>query len=198
MRVEVKSDFLVALVLIFAMNSVEYSLIFLAAAAVHELGHLLAMKLFKIKEPLLSLGITGAQIFADMRFITYRAEMLIFAAGIVSNILLCGVSLAFLQLVFDMRIIFFFFANMFYALINSLPVSGLDGGKISECVLLSFFDPWTAYKVVNAISLIFCMTAVAVSAFLCLRGKGNLTLVIISVAFFLQCIPSKPFWRKAS
>ena len=198
MRVELKSDFLIVLLLIFVMNSVEYSLIFLGAAAVHELGHLFAMKLLKIKEPLLSLGITGAQIFADMRFINYRAEILIFAAGIVSNIIFCGVSLALLQLVFDMRIIFFFFANVFYALINSLPIRGLDGGRILECVLLSFFGPWTAYKAGRVISFVFCMTAVAAAVFLFLRGKGNITLAIIGAAFFFQCIPSKPFWRNAS
>jgi len=179
-KIRASADFFLSLLLIFLSNSLPYALLFLSAAAVHEAGHITFLKVYKIKKPVLSLGLLGGCITADMTRLSYRQEASVYLGGAVFNILACIVSLGVMRRVSGELLIFFFFASLFYAALNLLPISTLDGGRALECVLLSLSDnPFCVLRVCRYVSLVFSSVTVGLSAALLFCFKGNLTLVLL-------------------
>ncbi len=197
MKVKVEFNFFLSVVLVLLMNSFEYTLIFLASAALHEFGHLFFLKIFKIKKAEFTLGLIGAQIRADMSRLSYVREALVYLGGALFNLAASVVCPFLLRYCFDMRIMFFFFSNVCLALVNLFPVASLDGGRALECFLLLFLDPWQSTKVLRAVSV----AATALLTFLALSvafSGGNITLLLFSSTLVFYLISGKPSCRSAS
>ena len=198
MKIKINSGFIVCLGAIFLFNSYDYALIFISASLVHELGHLFFLALFKIKNPELILGITGAEIISDMSRLSYKKEALVYLGGALANFICALLCVVFLRQQFNVYVIFFFFANFFYAFINLLPIKSLDGGRTLECVLSLFLSPFEAFRWSFIVSQAFSVgTAALIIAFV-VQGYSNITLLVLGVAILFQCIPSKPRCLSAS
>lgn len=99
--------------------------IVLGAAAVHELGHCLALRLLGVPIGGLRIGVFGAELAADRRGLSYPGELAAVLAGPGAN-LLCAVSLTLLG---GTRWAVFTGANLVLCAFNMLPVRPLDGGR---------------------------------------------------------------------
>ena len=120
MRIKWNVGFIAFVLIIFLQNELSYTLIFLSAACIHEAGHLTTLKMLGTKKPELTLGLCGALISADMTRLSYRCEMLVYVSGAAANVIACLVSLFALRRAFSEEVLFFFFANLFYALLNEV------------------------------------------------------------------------------
>ena len=98
---------------------------FFLAAALHECGHLLALRLLRAPVRELRLGLTGAVIRAEL--LSPRTELLCALAGPAVNL---G-----LALLFRKAAPAFYFCNALLFLYNMLPVPPLDGGRICRLIL---------------------------------------------------------------
>ena len=194
MRVRVTFNFFLSLLVIFISNSLPYAMIFLSAATVHEVGHIVFLKLNKIKKPVLSLGLLGGCITADMSRLSYGREMAVYLGGAAFNLFACAVSFAAMRLANGEYLMFFFFANLFYAALNLLPISGLDGGRALECLLLGFCNnPFLAVKVCSFISSLFSLVTFLVFVPFVGCFKNNLTLILLLAwIVFTACFQSPP------
>lgn len=199
MKLHVSVSFILSLALIFLSNSFDYAAIFLISAFIHETGHIVFLKLYKVKKPELYLGLLGAQIRADMAYLSYRREAAVYLGGAFFNLGAALLSLGAMRFFSDVRLIFFFFANLFYALLNLIPIETLDGGRVLESCLLSFTDdPWRAQCICRAVSLAFSSALFFVSVTFLGAQKNNATLVLLLLWVLYQCIFSNSFWRRTS
>lgn len=118
MSVEVTPGFALLLAFLLCIDPAELSLPFLLAAALHELGHLICMKLLRIPVYRLRIGLTGAILSTGT--MNRRQEWKVAATGPLINLLcaLVAPNPGFAQV------------NLLLACFNLLPVWPLDGGRI--------------------------------------------------------------------
>lgn len=145
MKIEIRPSFAVLLGLLIALDPAGLMLPFLLAAALHELGHLVCLRLCGIPVNELRIGFTGAVLHTAP--MALRQEACAAAAGPVVN-LLCG--LGFLRLCPAFSCV-----SLLLAFCNLLPVFPLDGGRIlrslwpkaapaigGAAAILLFFGGW--------------------------------------------------------
>ncbi len=198
MRVRVGVNFILSLVLIFLMNSPDYTLVFLISAVIHEAGHIFFLKIFGVKKAELSLGLIGAEIKADMSRLSYAKETAVYLGGAVFNILSALACPFILKCFFDVRIIFFCLSNLAFALVNLLPSDSLDGGRALRSFLLIFFDLAPVERVLTVLSLITDLAVGFLAVYFTLSQGANLTLLIFSATLIFYFISGKPSCLKAS
>lgn len=109
---------------------------FLAAAALHELGHALA--LYALNKPPRSLRLSFAGAVMEAPHLSYREELLAAAAGPGISLLLC--LLAPLWPALGLY-------SLCLGLFNLLPLLGLDGGRMLRCGLLLHLPEQTANRI---------------------------------------------------
>ena len=136
----------------------------LTAALVHELAHWAVLRRLGGEVRSLQLGLFGARMeIAHPERLSYGGEMLVTAAGPLVNLLLAP-GLAWLGREAE---VFWLFAGAQLVLgaFNLLPALPLDGGRILWLALAWLTEPYTAQRVLSAVSL-------AVSLALLLGGGG--------------------------
>jgi len=82
---------------------------------------------------------------------------------------------------------FFIVCNLGMALINSIPIKGLDGGEIISSVLLLAYDPETVIKIMKSVSFVFIMIFWIIACYYIMFFGTNFNLFIISLYLF-SCV----------
>lgn len=180
---------LLLLILLFGDNS-EYTVIALTAAAVHELGHIIAARLLGLKFGSLSVGLFGARLGLTATPCSYRKELLLCAFGPLFNIVSGGAAL-YIFYAYGRRgdmiyVLFFAVASFFLAALNLLPIKSFDGGRMFICMLAPPFGIYAAERVLGFLSFIFVLLLWAVSMYLMLRVGSSLALFVFSSALFAE------------
>ena len=160
------------------------SLAALVAAALHECGHILAAKLCRIPLVQMKLGIFGATLQTDRSLCSYGKEIILSAAGPLTNLLcfaLCCIANAKSE-----TAELFALASLVLAILNLLPISELDGGRIVYCTLASSFSVECAKRVVDALSFAIIFSLWALSVYLILRLGASLSLFVFSCFLFVK------------
>ena len=190
MKVKIKFAMLLPLfaVCLFLSGQQVYTLLALSAAAIHELGHIFAARLLKIRLELFSLDLLGARLTTSGRLCSYRDEALLCAAGPLSNALTGAAALAVLPHVGALReyLLFFAAASISLGALNLLPIRSFDGGRILHCLLCRAISPSLAEPVVTFLSFICCFSLWCFSVYLMLRAGASLSLFIFSVSLFAR------------
>lgn len=177
---------LMLLILIFGDNRV-YSVIALSAAAVHEVGHIIAAKLLGIKFKTLSLNLFGARLGLATPLYSYKKEFLLCAAGPCINLVTGDIALCLYHLCFhDEHILFFAVASFFLAILNLLPIKSFDGGHMLLCFTAPTFGLYTAEKLLAVLSFISVLILWTISLYLMLRVGSSLALFVFSSALFAE------------
>ncbi|MEE0835613.1 MAG: hypothetical protein U0M08_04325 [Clostridia bacterium] len=154
----------------------------LAAAAVHELGHIAAAKLMRIGISTITLLPLGADIsFSRMR--SYREELVTASAGAAFNLVIAVFCLPLAKSEFANL---FVTSNIALAVINLLPIKTLDGGGTLKSVLLICFPQDTADRISSFISSLFLLTLWLLSVFLMLSSDGGFSLFALCSAIFIS------------
>ena len=123
--VSVTSGFCLVILWFAAVNGWNVLGVVFMAAAVHEVGHCLALVLLGAKITGLRLSLFGAELETDSRRLSYGGEVLAVLAGPISN-LLCALVLSKVDAV---RWAVVTGANVARCLFNLRPVRPLDGGR---------------------------------------------------------------------
>lgn len=166
--------------LFFLGNSVISYIPFLCAL-LHELGHIVAMNLFGIKIYEIKILPFGIDIKKEICITSYKTDIIIGSAGILTNLLLIICSIFLPQ---NNITQFFILSNILLILINVLPIKTLDGGQMLEKFLSMKFDIQTAENIVSVLSFICIILLGSVAIWLLLYSGYNFTLFLICVYLF--------------
>lgn len=145
----------------------------LGAAALHELGHCLALGLLGAPVTGLRIGIFGAELAADRRGLSYPGELAAVLAGPGAN-LLCALLLT---LPGGGRWAVFTGANLVLCAFNLLPVRPLDGGRALYLLTAWAIGPTAGERAVRWTGGITALCLAAALAFVMVRTGGSLWLL---------------------
>ncbi len=141
-KTEVSFSFYLTLFFALFLTPLSLLLCILAAAALHETGHILLLRHFGIPLRRLRLSAFGAEIDApEVARLSYGKELLVTLGGVAANMLAALFSAALAER-YDLPYFFVFAgANAVLAAYNVLPVLPLDGGRALYLVTAYFFGP---------------------------------------------------------
>ena len=141
----------------------------LSAAVCHELGHWLVLRRVGGRIQRLHITVFGAEMQVDDRRISYGGELLTAAAGPVINLLLAA-AMGLLGRWWE-PLYLFAGAQLVLGAFNLLPALPLDGGRILWLALAWLTEPYTAQRVLSAVSLAVSL-ALGGSPFLLVGAVG--------------------------
>ena len=160
-RLEIAPGFAAALCLLRLLAEPRVFYAFLAAAAAHEAGHVMAIYLVGGKVTKLRLGMCDAKI--ETRGLGYRQEIFCALAGPGMSVLVC---LALRKAYATCAAI-----SLLLGLFNAMPVYPLDGGRALRAGLCLVLPLGRAEAVSNIAGLAVCAAGLA-GAIFCARAYG--------------------------
>lgn len=149
----------------------------LSAAALHELGHIAALRYYGGRISCLAITPFGAEMtVSDSTQLSYGAEMLVTLAGPAVNLLL-ALGLGLLGK-YGETFYVFAGAQLVLGLFNLIPARPLDGGQLLWLVMAWLCEPFTADRVTAAVSVVFSLAISACGAAVLYRtGKSPFLLL---------------------
>ena len=172
------------ILLFFYINLSAYALIILACIIIHELGHIILIKLRGFK--ILSIEVTpcGVNIITS-GLAPYKTDILIALGGPIFNILAAALTFVMIQGAGNSTILMFaFITNIIYASLNLFPVASLDGGRILACILKIYLPETNARTVFSIISAIFLIILSICALFILMLTGYNFSLVLLCSYLF--------------
>ncbi len=159
------------------LGAVEVLPLISLAALLHEMGHLLALRVFGVGVEGIYFTAFGMEIRADTRFLPYQKDMICTLAGPLVN-LLSAVVLA--RLAGDYLLAG---ANLLEGVFNLLPLTGLDGARALHLLLSWCFDPIRADRICRMVEVV-CAVLLAVGSLylmVCWHTGGFLLVAVVGI-----------------
>ena len=179
--------------------------VYCLAALLHELGHIIAAGLLKVRIEEIRLGFSGVRIVTDSALTSYKNEIILAAAGPLMNFLSLSFSLA----IFYARGIraeemlrcadsflkgesestlgmlgFFALSSLIQAVMNLLPVKTFDGGRILYCSVASLISQGAAERSNELCSALVAWLLWTVALYLMLRISSGLGIFVFAACIF--------------
>lgn len=177
-----------AIVALFAaLDASALSLYFALPVLMHELGHLIVMKVCGIHVKSIRFTAFSVDIQRNNSGVPgYGKEIAVSLGGIVCNLAtaLCVHLFAF----HSMRAMLFTAANIAVAGFNLLPIGSLDGGMLVRLLTERFFGTNFAFSLSKIFSFIVLVPLFAAAIFLVMRPEHNFTLLAMCVYLLLDVI----------
>ena len=152
------------------------------AALLHECGHLLAAKVLQIPLGGLRMDFLGARLEVAGRMLSYGEEWLLSAAGPFASLVFAVVAAPLWGMLPLARL--FSCASLLLGILNLLPISTFDGGRMMECTLLRFLSERGARRVMRFSSFLFLFLIWAFAVYFLLRAAGGISLLCFSMSLF--------------
>lgn len=157
----------------------------------HEFGHALTAVLFRQKAAIQLVALGGLTSYEGPK-LSWRQQFIIILNGPIAGFILCLIATALLRLPVQgvVREILYLaqIANLFWSVINLVPVLPLDGGQLLRVALEGFFG----VKGFKASLLIGASLAFLISLYFFL-----LQALLVGALFFLFAFQSFDLWRKS-
>ena len=153
----------------------------LTAVAVHEAGHLAAARMLSLPVRKLEFDVFGARLFTAP-LPSYSAECILAGAGPLFS-LAAGFAFLPLKQPFFATVSAFSFS---FALLNLLPVSGFDGGRMLAALLAARRGPYFADRALALASYLSLLFLFSLSACLLLRFGRDPALALLSAVLFAR------------
>jgi len=152
----------------------------LLAAALHECGHLLALRAYRVPVEGLRLSALGAVLYArGARRLSYGRELIVTLAGCGMNIF-CGVLTALLALRLSWVEGFVLAgAHILLAAFNLLPIPPLDGARALYLIAAFFLGPLAGERIAAVTGLV-CSSALAGAGVYVTAETGGGTLFLLA------------------
>ena len=179
--------------------------VYLAAALWHEVGHLLAAKILRVRISEIRLGFSGARIVTDERLTSYKSELLLSLAGPLANVVGCGTAVgvfcafgegiegaaasaeAFLNSPrVDILGILAFFAlsSVIQAILNLLPVKTFDGGRILYCATANLIGEGAGERILTVTTAFSALILWIIALYLMIKIGGGLGIYVFAACVF--------------
>ena len=169
------------------------ALISLLAAALHEVGHLVAARFLKIPIGCMRFDLLGARIDIKGRILSYGEEWLLCVAGPLSSLIFSIIGAFFWSQ--TQLAVTFSCASVLLGLLNLLPIQTFDGGRMLECALLSFASPKRTSDILRGCTFLFLWLLWAFSAYLMIKIADGISLFFFTITllarFFEGRVPQK-------
>ena len=156
----------------------------LLAAFVHELGHLAAARRMRIPLESIRFDPLGARICVKRRMLSYGQEWLLAAMGPLFS-LLASLAAAPLWRGYAFARAFSC-ASLLLGMLNLLPVSTFDGGRMTEVALGQLLGARAAFIIMRGLTFLLLLFLWSISVYLLLRIGGGLSLLSFSVSLFFR------------
>ena len=183
-RIRIRPMAMVLLLWMILSDRAGIGMVTLAAAAVHEVGHLLAARVMRVPLSLLRMDLLGARLDVSGRVLSYGEEWLLCAAGPLAS-LLCAAAAATLWRVSEYAVTFSC-ASLILGALNLLPIRTFDGGRMLESALLSFFGERVACGVGRGCTFLFLFFLWAGAVYLLLRAGDGISLLCFSMSLLTR------------
>ena len=162
-----------------------YTALALAAAVIHECGHILCARAQRADIEAITIYPFGADIRIDNSKLSYRGETMIALSGPGANFITALVIYCLLFFCYTKAGMFFFFANMMLGIINLLPIKSLDGGKTLEFLLCDHMPLDSAMKILDVVSMVFFILLTFFALFVLAATGYNFSLLVICAYLFI-------------
>lgn len=155
----------------------------LLAAALHECGHLLALRAFHVPIEGLRLSAFGAVLHArGAQRLSYGRELVVTLAGCGMN-LVCGVLTAWFSLHYVWVEGFVFAgAHILLCAFNLLPIPPLDGSRALTLLVSFFFGPAAGDAAAAVAGLFFALALVGAGTYIAAETGGGVLFLLASLA----------------
>lgn len=164
----------------------------LAAVLLHELGHLLALRLTGQRIRRIDLRPGAVEIRHTPATPSSGGEALVAAAGILMNALAAAVAYGIGRAGGSQYLMIFAALNAALGLFSLCPVAGLDGGDLLRLLLARFLPEPVVRRISLTVSMLLIGLMIVAGGFLLLTKKGNLSLLLCGVyLLFLMLISGK-------
>lgn len=174
-----------ALIALCIEGHTEEMLCLVAAAALHEFGHLIAARLLKIKIASLHISILGAQLSPADPLIPYQREWILCACGPAFSFMGTLLCLPFCRDAYE-PIGLFAVISAGLGFINILPIGQLDGGRMFRVLCMNLFPPITAFRILQTVSFFFLILLWLLSLYLLLRIGESISLFVFCLSLFIR------------
>ncbi len=177
------------LCLFFALSlfdGVKYPVMLVLAILIHECGHILAARLSKAPLSAFSVGLHGFSMAFDFSALSYGKECFVILAGSVLGLISAAFALG-----ISHNLAYFSAVSAVMALLNLLPIRGLDGGEALSCILGNFFLPDRTFRICRAVSWVTSIAFWMAAVWIQLRIHANLSLLAAALYFLFRSGSSK-------
>jgi len=154
-----------------------FTLMTLLAAASHEFGHFIAIRVCGVKVRKVKLLTLGADISLGGRLLSYKQTLVISLSGVITNFLLSAVFFWISEAGSYGR--YFAICNLMLGLFNLFPIKSLDGGEALACLLHMGLPLTIAEKITTTISHIALTFLWMLSVYLLIWSAGRLSLFLL-------------------
>lgn len=148
---------------------------FLLSVTLHEMGHLIALRLCKVELHSIKLCMSGAEISSAP--MSYFQEIMVAASGPLVNL-----ALLFISAKTNPNLAFMNFALFAY---NLLPICPLDGGRILYA-MLHILLPSIAAEILERLIGILCISAILIAScyLTCIWHAGLWPIIVSGILLF--------------
>lgn len=161
----------------------------LIAAALHELAHVIVIKICGINIKGVCVLPYGLEIATDNAPSSFWADIAISSAGCVANYL-CAILFYAFGVILGGGVREFALmlsaASLMLGMLNSLPISTLDGGCVLEAALSLVLPMNTAYAALRAVSFIFLLVLWVIAVYIFMFSGYNYSLFAMAIWLFAR------------
>lgn len=181
MHIKINLQIFLFIIIFILTNQIEIYACIMLFAFIHELGHMIAGILLKLKPKSLSLMPFGISItfeaYGYKKLIEIK-KILIAIAGPLTNLIICIVT-ALMHLDEQVKQLIIY-SNILIAIFNLIPLYPLDGGRILKGIIRLKYKEIEADRIVNNISnmIMIGLTAISSIAILYLKNIAILFVII--------------------
>ena len=183
MKIRVHFFIILSIVMVIFFKDISILMLFLAAA-LHELGHILAARLMGISFSEFKFDLLGAGLGTDTSLLSYGQEILLCLAGPLTNL---TVALVLLHVPIPHDNIYsnyFILSSLFLGILNLFPIKSFDGGRVFYVIVEKLFNINVADKLSAITSFIMIFFMWSLALFLLMRFTFSLSLFIFSISLF--------------
>lgn len=191
-RIIISFTFFALIIILISLNKTEFLYSTIIFAILHEIGHLLALKYFKISIEEFKVSLFGGniKIFNNNKIQYYQNAIISF----------CGplVNLFFFVLFYLLNIFLknkfineIYVINLVLAAFNLLPFYNFDGGKILASILMNFSQEKTVNYIITITSFIILIPFTYLAVYIFMLDSKNFYLLVSAVLMLLTIIFKK-------
>ena len=191
-RIIISFTFFALIIILISLNKTEFLYSTIIFAILHEIGHLLALKYFKISIEEFKVSLFGGNIkILNNNKIQYYQNAIISFCGPLVNLfffVLFYLLNIFLKNKFINEI---YVINLVLATFNLLPFYNFDGGKILTSILMNFLQEKTVNYIITITSFIILIPFTYLAVYIFMLDSKNFYLLVSAVLMLLTIIFKK-------
>lgn len=189
MRLRISLLFPAMVVVLLMLDTSGVAAVCIAASAIHEAGHFLALLLFRSKPAGVALGVFGVRVEQNVRHpLSYGQNIVVSLAGPAVNLL------SFLVLFWFTGLSAAAGVHLVLALFHLLPLEPLDGGQALLALLSMKRDTEQAERILFGISIAVLLPLAAAGFYVLIDSGYNFSLLMVTIYLCLLIL----FKRKSA